>query len=878
MTRQPFVLPLEACRDGTLVGGKAAGLSRLIGAGFPVPSGCCLTTRAYGCAVEKAGLDLGTEWSRLQVASDPQRASILEAIRGRILLLHVPDEILGDLHRCLGAVSADPSVLWAVRSSAREEDSGEASFGGLFRTTLGATVPELPAAIVQCWASLWTLPAWLYRQAMVPHRSSHRLPEMAVVLQPLLKGRAGGVLYSRHPLSGDSQQVVVDAVVGLAEPMVDGRAVPDHFVIGTPSGSTPMRLLERRIAEKRHARVAGPAGVEDLVIPEENRHCPAVMEEHLFSLAALGKRVEQQLGHAVDLEWVIDEAGIWLLQARPIVVRRQAVMLAADGCVWSRANFRETLPEVPSPLAVSLLQDYMETNILAHYRAVGCRIPPGVSSVRVLWGRPYINVTLSQALVQQLGGDAGEVIDLMGGEPVPEPPGIERLPWWRLVRAALRLGWSMLRAPRVAPGWFRELKQIGLAQEPSALEGLGTDALLDRLYSLNDVVRRGDLTFACVAAVSHALRMLRLVLQRRLPKEWRPLLNAATQGFGTIISARQISWLMRLAILARQDPAVREFLVHQRWLPDFDRSRLAGTAFLAELDAFLAEYGHRGIGESDFRAPRFAEQPGYLLGIIHGHLVTPAAPSWTALEEEQVRARQAALRSIRRAFGWRLHEWLWFRYWHRALCRAQALREENRHYLMYYVAGIKRIFLQLAARLMAQGHLQAVDELFFLHPDEIRLLVAGRRGKDWKQIIAQRRAQMAQDEARIAPNVIFGGAGLEQAERPAAGEESGRVLTGLPVSSGHAEGPVRLVASGEDYARVQRGDILVMPVLDPGLAPLMGLAGGLIVEMGGMLSHGAIIAREFGIPALANVREAMTRLKEGERVMLDTARGEIRPL
>jgi pyruvate,water dikinase len=639
-----------------------------------------------------------------------------------------------------------------------------------------------------------------------------------------------------------------------------------------------MRLLERRIAEKRRSRTAGPGGVEDRAIPEEYRHGPAVTEAQLFALAALGKRVEQELGHAVDLEWAIDDAGIRLLQARPIAVGKQPVMLAPDACVWSRANFRETLPEVPSPLALALLQEYMETNILAHYRAVGCRIPPGVSSVRVFQGRPYINVTLSQALMHQLGGDAGEVTDLMGGEPVPGPPGIERLPSWRLLRAGLRLGWRLMRAAKAAPNWFRELKRLGAAQEKPVLEGFEAGAVLDRLDALNEVVRRGDLTFACVAAVSHALRMLRLVLQRRLPEEWRPVLNAATQGFGTIISARQIAWLARLAMLARQDPVVREFVLNEQWLPEFDRSRLAGTAFLSELDAFLAEYGHRGVGESDFRAPRFAEQPGYILGVIHGHLVAPPARPWTELEAEQVRSREAALRRIRQALGWRLHEWLWFRYWHRTLRRAQALREANRHALMYYVAGIKRILLHLAGRLVAQGRLQAADDLFFLHPDEIRMLVAGRVDKDWKHMIAQRRVQMAHDEARVVPNVIYAGAGSERIEPGAGGEERGRVLSGLPVSSGYAEGPVRLIASRKDYARIRGGDILVMPVLDPGFAPLMGLAAGLIVEMGGMLSHGAIIAREFGIPTVANVREAMTRLKEGERVILDAARGEIRLL
>src|SRR6185295_10262298 len=193
--------------------------------------------------------------------------------------------------------------------------------------------------------------------------------------------------------------------------------------------------------------------------------CPAVSEEEVLALAKLAKQVEQGFTRGMDIEWVLDDHGAWLLQARPIPTPKQAGgIFTPEATLWSRANFRETLPEVPSPLCVAWLQEYMETNILNHYRKAGCQIPPGAAPVRIVHGRPYMNVTLIQALVGQLGGDASEVPDLMGGVLAPQPPTVKRMPWWRLAWAIFSLGWTVVRVPRLAPSWFAKLEQLGLAQ------------------------------------------------------------------------------------------------------------------------------------------------------------------------------------------------------------------------------------------------------------------------------------------------------------------------------------------------------------------------------------------------------------------------------
>lgn len=867
---EPFVLSLQLCSDPRLVGGKAAGLGRLLRQGFRVPQGVCLTTRAYQETVGHLGWNRADRWHHLYRMSELARGPILEERRRFIESLTLPADMLEPLFSELDRIQAEAGIsssdgaLWAVRSSAPDEDADDFTFGGLYRTILGVPLPSVPTAIVRCWASLWTDFAFAYLGRTGKRREA---PSMAVILQPMLAPRAAGVAYSRHPVSGQPDCVVINAVFGLAEPLVGGLATPDHYVIamGLRLDHTFMTLQEREVVEKRTARRATPVGVVDQPVPEADWKNPALHEPEVLALAGLVKEVERAEGRPVDIEWAMTDRQIWLLQARPIPATGDLA-----GICWSRANFKETLPELPSPLALSYMRDFMETNIIRHYREIGCRIPRGMSSIQILRGRPYINVTLFQLVMAQLGGNPRLITEQIGGE-APIPSGPPRLPLWKLALALVRLEWRIWKAAWQAEAWFAKLKSVGEELSDLTLDRLAESALLERLASLNRLVQSHDLTFAIVSGVSRALYVLEALLERRLGKDWQSLLNAATQGLGTIVSAREVVWLAELAELARQESAVREFLQAEPWEPEQFRLRLAGTQFLRSLDAFLAAYGHRAIGESDVMAPRFSETPAYLLGIIRGHLQTPAARSVADLRREHEVARQAALRRIRRAFGVRLHERVWFAWWYRDLCRYLELREANRHHTMYYVAGIRRLLLKLGEKLVAWGVVGAKDDLFFLTAEEIRSLVADPT-RDWRSTVLARRAERAVYATQAAPDSL----NLARSTMDGTGEALRESLKGLPISAGYAEGPARLVSSSEDAVRVKSGDIIVASVIDPGLTPLFGVAAGVVVEMGGMLSHGAIVAREYGIPAVANVRDATRLLRDGDRIAVDAALGEIR--
>jgi pyruvate,water dikinase len=595
----------------------------------------------------------------------------------------------------------------------------------------------------------------------------------------------------------------------------------------------------------------------------------ALSDQDAVTLADTVRAVERALGHPVDVEWALERDRLWVLQARAIP---HAAVLTEQNCLWSRANFRETLPDVPSPLGISFLQAFMDRAILRHYRTLGCAMPPGVSSVRVIRGRPYINASLFQFFMAQLGGDPDSIADQMGGQLHPLPVRPPRLPLWRLLRAGVWMEWRIRRAVRVAPRWFTDIKRIADEHTDESLRALTPDALLARLDQLGRQLYARDLTFPTVGGVSQGLYALRLLLERRLGREGHVLLNASLQGRSQVVSARQIFRLMELAETAAREPAARTFLLSEPWEAGTFRDRLAGTDFLRRFDGYLADYGHRAIGESDMMSPRFAEAPGYLLGVIRAHLQQPPARTVSAMQREQEAARAEALRRIREAFGWRVHEWLFFRWGHARLARLLALREANRHALMHFSMATRRALLHLGRQFSGSRTLEAPDDIFFLTSDEIRELVRDG-GRDWKGLVAARRTERERNAGLDAPDTIVGSGPPMARQEP--GGDSG-ILSGLPVSPGCVEGPARLIRTPEDRAGVKPGDILIVPVLDPGMAPLFGLAAGVVAEMGGTLSHGAIIVREYGLPALVNVPGAMQRLTDGERVALDAARGEVR--
>ncbi|HSN03738.1 MAG TPA: PEP/pyruvate-binding domain-containing protein [Nitrospira sp.] len=867
MTPQ-FVIPLESCTDCQVAGGKALGLARLLAKGFPVPPGLCVTTAGYRSFLQGLHINAESEWQEAVQAGGEERSVRLAAIRERILHGPPPGRILQEMTQALDALRRPPDQLWAVRSSATNEDAGHASFAGIYRTSLAVTGEQIGASLQACWASLWEDRVVDYHRRIGRATS---MPAMAVVIQPVIRAHAAGVVYTVDPVTGRGDAVVVNAVPGLASGLVDGTMSPDQFVLRWDVSTGRAIVRERRIASKTHLMRVGVRGMRTDAIPEAERECPSVTDGEVVALAQLAKRVESALQYPVDLEWASDAQGLWLLQARPVTVAAAPASQHAEPCEWSRTNFKETMPEVPSPLGLSFLEQFMDRFLMGPYRRLGCHIPPGLSPVRIYHGRPYLNVSLMHALIEQLHGDPAILAEHMGGHTVTRPLPVKPLGPWAMLRAGLLITRWINRATRHSSSWFADMKQMAADNRRDKVEALTLEQVRDRVIASDGQFESREITFGIAGGVTQCLQALGYLLPRWLGADWRGLLNAALQGRAQAISAQQIIRLAALAEAARGDERVRRLFQESAWESLAGGGALAGTYFRRLFDQYLEDYGQRGVGESDIMSPRFADQPELVLEVLRHQVLAAAIVSPAEIVARQRVVRERALAEIRHRCGWRVDRWLIFSWWYRRLCRFFALREANRHHLMYYAAAVRQLLLRAGTLLVQRGVLEQAEDMFFIRVEE-QLDLLQPTARDWRTLVWSRK-EARTDHARITvPDSLTD---HESGPRGESSLEAGSRWRGIPISAGIASGPVRVVTTSADWKKVTAGDILVAPVIDPGMAPLFGVAAGLVVEMGGTLSHGAIIAREYGLPAVANIPGVTTCLQDGERLEMNATTGEV---
>ena len=504
----------------------------------------------------------------------------------------------------------------------------------------------------------------------------------------------------------------------------------------------------------------------------------------------------------------------------------------------------------------------------------GVSFPKGSRRSAAFKGRPYINMTLFYSLVAQLRGDPSLLTEQMGGETLARPPEIRPLGWFVLARAGVVMMAEMRKAVRHGPAWFAEMKAMVAEHRADRLRTVSGEDIALRLDAIAKWLDERELTFGIAGGVAQCLQALGGLLPRWLGGDWRALLNGALQGQAAVISAQQIVQLAEVVDMVRRDPLVTSLFMGEAWDPGEVLRKLEGTDVLRAFTRYLDDYGHRGVGESDVMSPRFADRPELLLTVLRTQILAPTSATPTDILQRQTMIREQALAEIRARFGWRFHRWAIFSWWYRRLCRFFALREANRHHLMYYSAATRSLLLRLGEWMVERGRLSSQEDIFYLTIEARADLLAGG-SSDWQRVIQARRAERDCNATITVPDTIQDWNDVVRGTNASSVVASEGIFHGIPISAGQVVGPVRFVRSMEDWGRVCRGDILVVSVIDPGIAPLFGVAAGLVAEMGGTLSHGAIIAREYGLPAVANVPGILARLKEGDRVSLDAERGEI---
>lgn len=832
-----FTVPLTELGRADLAraGGKGAGLGELVRAGLPVPPGFVLTTAAYDEFVASAGIR--EEILRRAEGPDPETA-----VRAVFAGAEFPEAVRKELLAAYEELGSPPV---AVRSSATAEDLPEASFAGQQATVLHVRGADaLVAAVRDCWASLWTQRAIAYRarQGVDPGALS-----LAVVVQQMVDADAAGVMFTANPADGRRDETVLSAAWGLGESVVGGTVTTDDVVVDR-SG----RVRSRRTADKAVMTVPVDGGTAEVPVPAQRRREPVLDDAAAVALAGLGARAQEYLGGPQDVEWARADGTFWLVQARPITALPEPEAepptdwtVPDPTAMYVRASIVEQLPDPLSPLFADLVDGSVERSLRALLAEVAGTdvLRDGDVGLPTVNGYAYYRYS-RRGMLRMLVLTPGAMRLLT------DPEG-----------AIAR--WRTVARPRYASAVERWAKR-----EPS---GLGAATLLDGAVELLDA---GTAYYTSVQtiiplAVTSEVLFTRLH-ERFVRREGDPPAAAFLLGFDSTPIRAEKS-LYDLATWAGGRPQLVDALLGGS-VPDDPEWR---ERWRAHLDRF----GHT-VYNLDVVNPVPVDDPAPLLDTLRFFLRGEASDPYerqrraTARREEATAAARARLDPVRRAAFDRLLAWAQ---------RSAPVREDALADVGLAWPTIRWLLLELGRRLAGAGAVGDAADVFWLLRAELRALAAawdagGRSLPDHRDAVAERKAEWRGRRRVTPPQVLPRTSWMRLFDRmmPATTpEQAGPVLRGTGASAGQVTALARVLGGPADFARLQPGDVLVASITTPAWTPLFARAAAVVTDIGGPLSHGSIVAREYGIPAVLGTAVATRRIRDGERVRVDGDAGTV---
>lgn len=809
-------------------GGKAANLGELLRGGFPVPPGFCVTTAAYSLLVERCGL-AGRMAAALARGGDDA-----SDLRQAFLEAEMPPEIADAVRTAYRELGPGPV---AVRSSATAEDLAGAAFAGQQESFLNIVGESaLLEAVRACWASLWTDRAVAYRRRQGIDQATVKL---AVVVQRLVPAELAGVLFTANPVTGARDETVIDFNPGLGEAVVSGQVTPDHAVLRRRWGA--WTVVERQAGRREVVVSPRPGGGTESLAPADPSAAGATLpDRELRRLAALGAGVQRHFGAPQDIEWAWTGGTIHLVQARPMTAlpppprRRSAPAPMLGGMA------AELAPARPYPLDVTAW------------------VPALTRAVDPLLALAGIASPFGRLLVVE----DGVVLRIAEGLR-PRPTARTLLaPFW-IIRLALRydpLRWRSDPLVAEAHRCAHDLEARGLTRLPWP-ELLDTVRQAQGIPAMAGELRRRYFPRAALATGALWLLLWSAGARDRLAT----LLSGAESD-----TLRANGELEDLAGAIRSETALAEaFSDHVAGeLPALLAADPRGRDLLHRLQGFLDRYGHREAATTLMTAPTWKDAPEIVLGILRGlargeRRQEVARPAWQTARDEVLARR--LLRLLRPAFLGLLAE---------ARCLLP-MREDTHFLAMLAMPPLRRAALEMGRRLTAAGVLDVAEDVFHLTLADLEGV-----GAPWPppaSLATSLRERVRRRRARRAAlgDRPLGGDLPVHAPWAGAGGVGEVLLRGAPGSPGSAEGSVRVIRDAAAFGSLQPGEVLVAPFTNPAWTPLFARAAAVVVDSGGAASHAAIVAREYGIPAVMGAADATRRLVDGQRVRVDGSRGAV---
>ena len=897
------------------VGGKGANLAELVRAGFAVPPGFFISTQAYHAFVLEN--KLGATIITLVQATPADDPIALEQVSAQIRSLfegaHMPQELAQQIVSAYMQLGPGSELAVAVRSSATAEDLPGMSFAGQQDTYLNIMGEQAVLdAVKRCWASLWTARAIGYRarNAIAPDNVA-----LAVVVQQLVASDVSGVLFTANPLTGRRAEIVIDASYGLGEAIVSGQVEPDHYVVDPqtwritscklgakaltivplPGGGTrelgPVfgdqgsdKHIQQEEAQNSEIQISGRVWSQTMDHPQTNTQ--ALSNAQILELARTSQRIAEHYGEPQDIEWAFANDKLSILQARPITslypLPDSTLSQYGRRIFWSFASVQGVLDPL-TPLGRDVIRQIMAPGL---FRLL--KLDTRASEVLLEAGdRLYLDITGATVVFNAIlaNGDppSSQILTKLIADGTialnaPFSPAERRRLLPKLVLIISRIV-RTLHAPdfQRAHAIIRAEARIEEARL-SAQKAASLNAILDGLESMLPRFIQQELP-NIVPIIAPGYSLMKLIdgwLVAWLDMQPGAVFQLLRGLPGNVTSEMDLNlWAAVQSI--RADIASRESMLGQSLdaLVQAYTSRSLPPIAQQAIEDFAQRYGMRAVGEIDFGRKRWREDMTPILQTMRNYLEQSnpdLAPDLIfargAAEAERLAAEWTQQLS-QKPYGRPRAAILSF-----AINRMRKLigfRESPKFYIIQLFGIFRAALLEHANLMVQRGALSQPDDLFFLRLDELRRYAAGEQIDLRARVAAARHANQREQSRRRIPRLMLS---TGETFYEGIGVENDSDLSGDPVSPGVVEGRARVVLNPHGV-RLEPGEILVCPATDPGWTPLFLTAGGLVMEIGGMITHGSVVAREYGIPAVVGVPGATTRIQSGQMLRVDGTSGRV---
>ncbi len=811
-------------KDVAIAGGKGADLGEMARAGMPVPDGFVILTNAFEAFYKKD-----------KIISEDFTLEVLNQFRS------------------LGVKEV------AVRSSATVEDSLQSAWAGQFKTFLYVQESDLLEKIGECWNSFGEERVASYQKK----KGITGKIEVAVIIQKIISAKVSGVVFSKDPLNPSSGNTVIEAGFGLGEALVSGNITPDKYIVGKE-----LSIIDKTIGKQERMIVrAKKSGTQWQRVAEDKAKAQKISDEKIQELSELVLKIEKLFGYPIDVEWAVDDKNnIYIIQARPITSPRTDPEVPKG--TWSNVNLSEVVPGAVPPLVSDTL---IEAVTPAFCRMLGLKENSQIMGT--IKGHLYFNLSEIQKIFKKAVGESFAITDVFGGSGKMDKT-YDKIS----LLSKLRFVLFVLKTFTTSIYWKRGFEQRITKIRPLA------SAFSDCVETTSDPVKLMNLASEITLFLKDIMtatlgglfgQISYFFLSLSLFKKWlnekdNRTVNELYASGGRqlqIVHAFCLLWDISRKILEKE-ALKNEFLM----VKDAEQAKsILGKPAINKLWLeFMEEYGHRAVNEINFSLPRWKEDPSFIISTLKNYInaKNEFAPGKKSARLQQI--QQHKLKEILAPLPfWKSFILLRILKMGR---RGLSTREYAKSEAMHILVPLRTAYLKIGAAFVSRGLMDNRQDIFMLSRKEINKILSERTDM---RLEIENRTKKFENYSKLEMPEFFPDHKMNMGSAKDESVDGKLVLKGLAVSHGKVRGIARVIADIKDIYRLQPGDILVTDHTDPGWTPVFITIGGVITNIGGLLSHAAIVAREYGLPAVMNVKNATKAIKDGQIIFLDGNTGII---